>query len=247
MKHMNKKIIVAVNAIVLVILLSSITVISSPISKSKTEEMITVTVTDMLSDTRSEHAISKEVFFELFQPMEKPISNEELSDFYQHELGVLTDNGMISSETNTRIMHNLYCMEKDTLYSQKPTGALFDVVNVFNGLFFALKGEKVNSFFDMPVFQFPFFKDNITALFSGFSKYAGNGFIFTLGTLGFQYSYDYNPDVYEFPYFAEVSGSIIGFTGVLLETEVGDTFGEQYEGFYSIGIGMNIFTLWNTQ
>ena len=129
----------------------------------------------------------------------------------------------------------------------QPQGALFDVVNLFNGLFFALKGEKTASFLDLPVYQFPFFNDNITALFSGFSKYSGNGFIFTLGTLGFQYEYEYDPDAYDFPYFPQVSGSIIGFTGVLLEAEVGDSFGPQYEGFYSIGIGMNIFTLWNLQ
>ncbi|MBS3778485.1 MAG: hypothetical protein KGY50_04245, partial [Candidatus Thermoplasmatota archaeon] len=62
---------------------------------------------------------------------------------------------------------------------------------------------------------------------------------------GFRYIYDYNRDEYQFPYFSPVNGWFIGYTGILLEAEVSDEFGETYEGTYIIGIGMNVITLWN--
>lgn len=240
---MNKKPIIIATLMILTILLSNITVISHPIEQTKTEELITITITDMLSQTQSTKELSKATFFELFNQDD---TNENIMMRYQQKLNILLNNNILSPETKTYLKNNLQTIQnKISTNDIQPQGVLFDVVNLFNGVLFALKGEKTSSFLELPVYQFPFFKNNITALFSGFSKYSGNGFIFTLGTLGFQHTYDYDPDAYDFPYFPPVSGSIVGFTGVLLEANVGDSFGPQYEGFYTIGIGMNIFTLWN--
>ena len=232
----------------LTILLPTFTVTSDIAQKTQTEETIPITIIDMFSNTRSEHVLSKEIFLELFEPPETPTTKGDIQIVYEQKLDILEDNNILSVKTEAFLKNNLKrLIDTSEINSIQPQGALFDVVNLFNGVLFALKGEKTSSFFDLPVYQFPFFNDNITALFSGFSRYTGNGFIFTLGALGFQYAYDYNSDAYEFPYFPPVSGSIIGFTGVLLEADVGDAFGPQYEGFYSIGIGMNIFTLWNLE
>jgi hypothetical protein len=243
MEKMNKKTITISILIILFTLLSNFTVVSCPMEQTKTEEQLTITVTDLLSQTQSKHILSKTTFFELFNQDD---SNENIMMLYQQKLNILLNNDILSPETTAYLKNNLAKTEnKISTNDIQSQGALFDVVNLFNGVFFALKGEKTASFLELPVYQFPFFENNITALFSGFSKYSGNGFIFTLGTLGFQYAYDYDPDSYDFPYFPSVSGSIIGFTGVLMEADVGDIFGPQYEGFYSIGIGMNIFTLWD--
>jgi len=246
MNNTNRRAILVASMMVLAILFSNFTTVSYPIQSNQKEEMITITATDMISNTQSQYTISKEMFLELFYPTEKPKTTEELAIFYQQKLNILHENGMLSPETKAILTEYLDTLiQTNRAYLPQPKGPLFDVVNLFNGIFFALKGEKTASFLDLPVLQFPFFNDNITALFSGFSRYTGNGFIFTLGTVGFQYTYGYDTDAYEFPYFPPIRGTIIGFTGVILETEVGDTFGEQYEGSYSIGIGMNIFTVWN--
>lgn len=125
-------------------------------------------------------------------------------------------------------------------------GLFFDLFNIFNGFGFAIKGEKTQSFLDLPVAKFPFLNSNFTALFSGFNSFEGNGFIFTLGTNGFRYIYDYDRDEYAFPYFSSVNGWFIGYTGIILEVTVSDVIGETYEGTYIIGVGMNVATLWNT-
>ena len=52
-------------------------------------------------------------------------------------------------------------------------------------------------------------------------------------------------DNYDFPHFSEISGSVIGFTGIFLKMIISDNLGEEFEGSYFIGIGMNIATMWN--
>ena len=244
MKNMNKRTLFVASLILLNVILLNSTVTSHTFQDNRHQEFITFHMTDMLANTKTEKQITTEVFIELFTQRERPNTINEFIVFYKKKIDILSENDLIAPETETIIRDHLI---NTAIKSPHTQGALFDVINLFNGIFFALKGEKTASFLDLPVLKFPFFNENITALFSGFSKYEGNGFIFTLGTLGFQYAYDYDTVAYEFPHFPPIKGSIIGFTGVLLEADVQDTFGEQYEGFYSIGIGMNIFTLWNKQ
>jgi hypothetical protein len=132
-----------------------------------------------------------------------------------------------------------------SLNNPNPEGLFFDLLNIFNGFGFGIKGEQTKSILDLPIARFPFLNTNITALFTGFSSFEGNGFIFTLGTNGFRYLYNYDRNDYEFPYFAPVNGWFIGYTGILLEANVSDLFGETYEGTYIIGIGMDVMTMWN--
>jgi hypothetical protein len=190
---------------------------------------------------------TKTIDFNEFISLFEPIQNKDLQQPYnQLLLNRLQEKGLITVQEQEIINHQLNMQTiSGTLNNPITTGIFFDLLNVFNGFGFAMKGEKTRSFLDLPVARFPFLNNNITALFTGFNSFEGNGFIFTLGTNGFRYLYDYDRDQYEFPHFPPINGWFIGYTGILLEATVSEIFGENYEGTYIIGIGMNVITLWN--
>jgi hypothetical protein len=97
------------------------------------------------------------------------------------------------------------------------------------------------------VFQLPFFDDNITGLFLGFGRPTGSGSVFTLGTFGLKYYYDFDRDQYDFPHFPIVNGLLLGFTGIIIQVTVGELLPEQIQGTYTIGVGMSVFTMWTTE
>lgn len=185
--------------------------------------------------------------FNEFISLFEPIQNKDLQQPYnQLLLNRLQEKGLITVQEKEIINHQLNMQKiSGTFNNPISTGIFFDLLNVFNGFGFAMKGEKTRSFLNLPVARFPFLNNNITALFTGFNSFEGNGFIFTLGTNGFRYLYDYDRDQYEFPHFPSIKGWFIGYTGILLEATVSEIFGENYEGTYIIGIGMNVVTIWS--
>ena len=89
------------------------------------------------------------------------------------------------------------------------------------------------------LFHFPILNTNITALFSGYSTFQGNGFMFSIGFLGFQNVFKYSLTK---PHFPEISGGLLGFVGILIISK-----GIRTEGSNSkiLGIGMDVLTFWN--
>jgi len=230
------------------VLASFVPVLSSSIQKQEEKEKtIIINVLDSGSSYLTEYHISELEARKIIAMMGEKISQESFTEQIEERLNVLKDIGIISSETANNLS-NKFKTERKLLNECRllpGINPLFGMFNFFNGVFFGLKGERTFNKLDLPVYKFPFFNSNITALFSIYSKFIGKGCIFTLGVLGFKYIYEFDMDKYEFPHFSEISGSIIGFTGILLKIDIDDTIGEEYEGTYFIGIGMTITSAWN--
>lgn len=233
----------------ILLLTSFVPAVNSSIQKqdNEKERVIRINVLDSTSECLTECYVSEEDARKIIALMEEEISQESFAKQIEERLNVLNDCGIISSETANNLANKFKAQQKflDKNRLLPNFDPLFDLFNFFNGVFFGLKGERTFNDLDLPIYKFPFFNSNITALFSIYSKFIGRGCIFTLGTLGFKYIYEFDMDKYEFPHFPEISGSIIGFTGIFLKMDIGDTFGEEYEGTYFIGIGMNIASAWN--
>ena len=230
------------------VLASFVPVVSSSVQKQEEKEKtIIVNVLDSSSECLTEYYVSEGDARKIIALMEEEISQESFTKQIEEKLNVLNDIGIISSETANYLADKFKKQQKfinkDRLLPD--IDPLFDLFNFFNGVFFGLKGERTFNSLDLPVYKFPFFNSNITALFSIFSKFIGRGCILTLGTLGFKYIYEFDMDKYEFPHFPEISGSIIGFTGIFLKLSIDESIEEEYEGTYFIGIGMNIASAWN--
>jgi len=229
-------------------LASFVPIVSSSTQKQEEKEKtIIINVLDSGSMHLTKCYVSEEDARKIIALMEEEISQESFTKQIEERLNVLNDIGIISYETANNLANKFKIQQKflnrDRLLPD--INPLFGLFNFFNGVFFGLKGERTFNNLDLPVYKFPFFNSNITALFSIYSKFIGRGCIFTLGTLGFKYIYEFDMDKYEFPHFPEISGSVIGFTGIFLKMNIGDTIGEEYEGTYFIGIGMNIASAWN--
>ena len=175
---------------------------------------------------------------------EKPTSNT-FANQLEHKLNVLRETGVISNDQAVRLTG----LVKHFHYNKMFIGSslFFDVFNLFNGIFFGVKGNRDKTFLKLDVVNFPFFNGTLTAGFTGFTNIVGNGSVFTLGTLGFKYIYNYNKTKYEFPYFSGVKGNILGFSGILIEFEVEGLNDEKIEGTYLMGVGMTVLTIWNIQ
>jgi hypothetical protein len=226
----------------------------SPLSaehiNEKTSSIGSVTVYNTISGEMKKKAIDVNDFDKLMQILNDPMHKQTYNNQLQEKLETLVSMGLISDKTADDayycfINQNLPCNINSKPMSSKPI--FFDAMNLFNGIFFGVKGKMQNTLMYLPVFQFPFFDDNITALFIGYTKMMGAGSVFTLGTLGFKYIYDFDQTSYEFPYFSPVTGNLIGFTGILIEVNIGGLLPEQFQGSYIIGVGMSIFTLWNKE
>ncbi len=222
---------------------------AEPISAEESS-IASVTVYDSFSGEFKKQTINTLELDTLLTLISEPIEFDSYPDQIKNKLSMLVSLNLISEES----AENAYCcfqhqrlpsLRKDTSLQSQPI--LFDTMNLFNGIFFGLKGNMQNTLLYLPVFQFPFFDDNITALFIGYTKTVGAGSVFTLGTLGFKYIYDFDKDAYDFPHFSSLTGNLIGFTGILIEVSVGDLLPAEYQGTYLIGVGMSIFTMWNKE
>lgn len=242
-KNRNVKIGIVTSAVITLIIATSFQSIAT-ISQDETE-FIEVTINNLNDKTIRQQTVTLDELIAFFEPINHQ-DEKDIHFFLQSRLNQLQDTNLISKEEKNMLQQQFKLSSRSYSHSGiYPQGIFFDLVNVFNGFGFAIKGEKTQSFLDLPVMQFPFLNNNITALFSGFNSFQGDGFVFTLGTNGFRFIYNYDRDIYAFPYFSNIKGWFIGYTGILLEATVSDTFGEQYEGNYIIGIGMNVITLWN--
>ena len=244
MKHNRKQIIMTLLVIITMITLP-IQSCSSTTENPQNPKTIPITVVHRGDHTITQTEMDFDAFISLFNPI-RTINENTATVQLQSMLDTLEEQQIISHEEKTMMNQKI---QQGTLLSSirhaGMTGLLFDLLNIFNGFGFAIKGEQTVSLIELPIARFPFLNTNITALFSGFSAFKGNGFVFTLGTNGFRYIYNYDKNSYAFPYFSSIKGSFIGYTGIILEATVSDTFGETYEGTYIIGIGMNVFTLWS--
>jgi len=248
MKNSNLGKILMTGIISVLLLTSFVSAVSSSIQKNyEKERIIRINVLDSSSGYLTELYVSEGDARKIIALMEGEISQESFTKQIEEKLKVLSDIGMVSSETANSLINKFKSQQKYFNKNRLQPGInpIFDVFNFLNGVFFGLKGVKEFSLLELNMYQFPFFDSNITAQFSFLSKFKGSGCIFTLGTLGFKYIYEFDQEKYEFPHFPEIGGSVIGFTGVLLEMEIGDALGEEYEGAYIIGVGMNIASIWN--
>ena len=230
--------------IVALILLLSITASATSFNDKTEINPVKVSVYNSNSRTIEEQFFTSEEGERLIDRLMSLKSSEE--SYYKdmdETLSFLVDQDIISTETSNWLTHKLDHHQKmiERLNTLPHRGLFFEVANLFSGTFFALKGEKVSSFVELNIQQLPFFNGTLSAQFSLFSKFNGNGTIFTLGFFGFKYSYGYNETNYDFPYFPVIEGSTIGYTGILIEVDI--TEGE-YEGSYVIAIGMNVLTFW---
>ena len=218
----------------------------TPVSQHSDQETATLRVIDGLAGTTTEQQLTREKTETLITLMKICPTRSSFTKDMQDILGQLCALDLISKDTAQSLITTY---QVSMIHAQSanlaPTGPFFDVFNVFNGVFFALKGTKDTTIFELNLYNLPFINSNITAQFSLLSKFTGEGFIFTLGAMGFKYIYDFNMTSYAFPYFSKISGVITFFTGVLLELEIGDKLGEEYMGSYKLGFGTNMLSIWN--
>jgi len=248
MKNNSSGKILMLGIVSIFVLASFVPVVSSSIQKQEEKgKTIIINVLDSGSRYLTEHYVSEGNARKIIALMEEEISQESFTKQIEERLNVLNDIGIISSETANNLANKFKTQQKflDKNRLIPTRESFFDVFNLFSGVFFGLKGTKDYTFLELNIYEFPFFNSTILAQFSVLSKFTGSGCIFTLGTLGFRYIYEFDQAKYEFPHLPDIGGSVIGFTGVLLEFEVGDALGEEYEGSYVVGIGMNIASIWN--
>lgn len=238
-----KKMMLVIIPFIMITQIIIIPVMSTP----KNNNFLKIKILDTVKGQVSEYEVS----FETMKTVISLIMDQEKDNSFKNsvtnKLEILENLGLIESSTThqiNRLFSKIPNLEngKNSLPRSR---AIFDLFNFFNGIFIGLKGEKEYGLLDLPVAKFPFINSNITALFSVFSQFSGNGSVFTLGTLGFKQLYDFDMAKYPFPHFPKIKGSFIGFTGIILELVAGDELGEEYEGSYLIAVGMTILTVWN--
>ncbi|MDG6218003.1 MAG: hypothetical protein QCI00_00990 [Candidatus Thermoplasmatota archaeon] len=243
MRNKKIKIGIVTNAVILILIATSFqSIATTPHAQT---DSIDITIYNLNENTVRHNTIEFDEFMSFFEPMNNQ-DEKNIQGYMQSRINILLENNLISEEEKELLQQQLkLTFLPQSVSGIEPKGIFFDLLNVFNGFGFAIKGEKIRSFLELPIMQFPFLNNTITALFSGFNSFEGNGFVFTLGTNGFRFIYNYDRDDFAFPYFSSVKGWFIGYTGILLEITISDTFGEEYEGNYIIGIGMNVVTLWS--
>ncbi len=231
----------------ILILLGTCTI---PIATSNVQKQKTVKIA-MYDSTngkmsKTEHLLSADQAQQIIAAFLNTEMTQEL--FYaqiQEKLKILQDNELISAEkatTLTKIFtahQNL--LQKRTLPSHPL--AIFDVANLINLVIFGIRGEKERAIVEINLVQFPFFDGTIGAQFSLASKFTGSGTVFSLGLLGFKYSYGQDQTLYPtFPYFPSITGGVIGFTGIIIDVESAQP---STPGHYVAGVGLSFITTWD--
>jgi hypothetical protein len=216
-------------------------------NEQKTDE-IKIKVLDNTNGSleNNEIALSTEAAKNLIlELMKNDITPSNFNQEMREKLILLRDNGLILPETADKISNNFNKLPK-MFFRTSPLskqGIFFDAQNIFSGTFFGLKGVKDFTYLDLTLYDFPFFSGNINAGFYGWSRFTGNGTVFSAGFLGFKYLYDFNETKYDFPYFPGIRGSIFGYSGLLVYIDSVNISGVE-EGPFIIGIGMSFVTLW---
>jgi len=210
---------------------------------NETKEMNTIkcNVFDSISRRLYEHHVSEEETQRIIGLMKDEISQGSFAKQIEEKLNALSDIGLVEPETASKLSNTFkfkqnYLNKKYTISNKDQP---FDVINVFNGIFFGLLGVKTFAFYELIQFQVPFLIGNMTAGFTVLNRFTGNGSVFSVGFLGIKNIHDYDPAKYGKPYLPIISGFIVGFTGVLIEIEVDE------EVSIYIGAGMAIATFWS--
>lgn len=231
MKKINYKIISYALTIILII---STTIISVASEKNEIEnDKIKIILIDTIDNKITEKFVTKDIYNNIFN--DNVCSS---SEYIKNKLFSLNEMNIISNEKFINLNNQIFKQEYKNKLNFIPLN--YDVLNIFNGILFRLEGEKITSIFDMNVFNLPLLNTNITALFSGYSEFQGNGFIFSIGFLGIQNIFKYS--LVNQPHLSEINGAIVGFTGLLIISK-----GIQTENNDDkiLGIGMDILTYWN--
>ena len=239
-KEMRRKII---GILVCSMLIATMFTVVGLTEDNETNEINTIkcNVFDSISRRLYEHHISEEETQRIIGFMKDEISQESFPNQIEEKLNVLSDIGLLEPETATKLS-NIFKLKQNYInknYSILSRDQFFDVINVFNGIFFGLLGEKTFAFYELIQFQAPFLIGNMTGGFTVLNRFTGNGSVFSVGFLGIKNIHDYDPAKYGKPYLPIISGFIIGFTGVLIEIEVDE------ENSIYIGAGMAIATIWS--
>jgi len=212
------------------------------------EESVKITIVDTTSKKNiiNQRAISADQAQKLIEAfLETEMTYESFYQQLQEKLNILQDNQLITQKTATKLSrtfkaHQLLLQKRNN--PSRPA-ALFDVANIVNIAVFGIKGQKVSSLVELNTLQFPFLNGTISGQFTLASKFSGNGSVFSLGLLGWRYSYGHNQIKYpEFPHFPKITGGVIAFTGIIIEVESAQP---GYPGHYVIGVGMSFITIWN--
>ncbi len=247
MEKTKKMIFLVIGVGILLINVSSLSNSVQTLNKPYEDNKTHVTIEDLITGTKKEFYVEKEIALDIIDFQLEKITPQTFTSETIEKIDVMKKANLIDEKT-ANILTNFFIKKQNSLdYKNSKPAALYDLINVFSGVSFMVKGERTFNSLDFPVGKFPFINSNITALFSILSSFDGDGFIFTLGTFGLKYLYDYNVDVYDFPYFPGIKGSVIGFSGVFIKMEIGEDFDEEYRGTYFIGMGMNFGALWNNK
>ncbi|MCJ2512863.1 MAG: hypothetical protein LN408_00250 [Candidatus Thermoplasmatota archaeon] len=238
MKIMNNKLI-AYGIVLTLILSTAIISVSSEGNDLKNNELVKIIILDTREGKISERYISYGNYEEIFEENNFPYELS-FSDYIEGKINTLLRSNILSFDKSNELRNDLKLLTRKDNNIRNILPLNYDVLNIFNGIFFKLKGEKISSIFDMNVFNFPILNTNITALFSGYSEFQGYGFIFSIGFLGVQNIFKYS--LIGQPHFPEINGAMIGFVGILIISE-----GIETDNLDSdiIGIGMNVLTYWN--
>ena len=239
MKNKRKINLFLAGIISVILLTSTITVVNSQIiSENETDKTMKIRIYDTKSNSINEFSIDSEIYSNLFREPNEFGKDLSFRDIVEYKINILVENGIITENKAFQLLNNFNIFKKYDDINQRTLIGNFDVLNLFNGIYFNLDGEIVNSILDLYVLNLPLLNKNISALFSGLTAVEGNGYVFSLGVFGFQYIF--NSSLLQDPKFSQIEGSIIGFTGILI-TSLNEDAGNSK----IVGIGMNILTYWN--
>jgi len=237
---------------VLLLLGVSNVAIANPNEQEQTQfgdnNTVKITIYDSTSKrvTKTTYLVSTEQAQKIIKAfMETEMTRDSFNQQIKDRLTLLQENGLISLKTATALMKTITSRQQLLTQRNIPSrpSAFFDVANLVNIVIFGLKGEKVKSFFELNPIQMKFLNGTISAHFTLASKFTGNGSVFSLGLLGWKYSYGHNQTKYPvFPHFPGITGSIVIFTGILIDVESAQP---GYPGHYIMGTGMSLITTWN--
>lgn len=204
-------------------------------------QMVNIRVLNTLDNSISYHTITKDAYDQLYEPFQQPdMTPNQFNQNMKQTLSQITNMNLITAEQKELLENRIDQLQyKDSYNKRLPNIFGFDAINLFNGIFFYMKGEKLSSILDLYVFNYQFLTTNMSALFTGYSEFQGHGFIVSLGALAFQSVISYS--IADTPHFSEIHGAVIGFTGVIIETEGTVT---NPEGSV-ICAGLNVLTYWH--
>lgn len=248
-KKMNKTLSGKMLVIGCILLLLGASTIAVAIQNQPNEnETVKINVYDTTSKKviKSTYYLSVEQAQKIIEAfLEKEMTLNSFNEQIKDRLSILQDNGLISVKTATALTKTITARQQllTNRNIQSRPAALFDVANFINIVIFGLKGDKVASFLELNPFQMKFLNGTISGYITFASKFTGNGSVFSLGLLGWRYSYGHNQTKYPvFPHFPSITGSVFWFLGIYIDVESAQP---GYPGHYILGVGTSLITIWN--